>query len=209
MIKMSRFSEQEKQSIISKSELYKDLIIYRYDNQSTKPCVKIWRGKASSPFANYYFKDLEGRERLINAEKDNADKREVCATEKKAEKQLAKDSFINPFKIGDILYHSWGYDQTNIDYYQVVSLTAKSVTLRPIASKQTEATGWASANVIPAKDHFIKSHCALRRYSGEVSEITKQVSGNIYNGKMNYSIPTPYGHCGPWDGSPKHSSWYA
>jgi len=39
-------------------------------------------------------------------------------------------------KVGDIFYNSWGYDQTNIDYFKVTKLIGKaSVELVPIESK--------------------------------------------------------------------------
>ena len=39
-------------------------------------------------------------------------------------------------KVGDIFYTSWGYDQTNIDYYKVRKLIGKaSVELVPIESR--------------------------------------------------------------------------
>ena len=41
-------------------------------------------------------------------------------------------------KVGDILYDSWGYDQTNIDYYEVVRTTKASVWIRSIAREMTD-----------------------------------------------------------------------
>ena len=40
-------------------------------------------------------------------------------------------------QVGDILVSSWGYDQTNIDFYRVVGLTAsgKSVRIMPVAQR--------------------------------------------------------------------------
>ena len=40
-------------------------------------------------------------------------------------------------QVGDILVSSWGYDQTNIDFYRVVGLTAsgKSVRIVPVAQR--------------------------------------------------------------------------
>lgn len=35
-------------------------------------------------------------------------------------------------KVDDIFYHSWGYEQTNIDFYQVIAVTAKTVSIREI-----------------------------------------------------------------------------
>lgn len=34
-------------------------------------------------------------------------------------------------KAGDIFVCSWGYDQTNVDFYKVISRTAKSVRVQP------------------------------------------------------------------------------
>lgn len=32
---------------------------------------------------------------------------------------------IDGYKVGDIFYTSWGYEQTNIEFYQVVKATPK------------------------------------------------------------------------------------
>lgn len=44
------------------------------------------------------------------------------------------------FQVGDILYSSWGYEQTNIDYYEVVRVSGVSAWIRPIA-KECEYLG--------------------------------------------------------------------
>lgn len=40
-------------------------------------------------------------------------------------------------ELGTIFAASWGYDQTNVDFYEVVRRTAKNVWVRPIESKKT------------------------------------------------------------------------
>ena len=35
-------------------------------------------------------------------------------------------------KVGDIFRNSWGYEQTTVDFYQVVRVSAKSVWVRRI-----------------------------------------------------------------------------
>ena len=43
----------------------------------------------------------------------------------------------HPLQIGSILYTSWGYEQTNIDFYQVIELIGTStVVLREIAQEK-------------------------------------------------------------------------
>jgi hypothetical protein len=39
---------------------------------------------------------------------------------------------MNDIQIGDIFCASWGYDQTNVDFYEVVRKTAKMIELREI-----------------------------------------------------------------------------
>ena len=51
-------------------------------------------------------------------------------------------------KIGYILYSSWGYDQTNIDFYKVVKVSEFSVWIQKLNSAITEVTGWAHQNVV-------------------------------------------------------------
>ena len=52
-------------------------------------------------------------------------------------------------KVGDILYSSWGYDQTNIEFFKVVKVSEFSVWIQEIGKKVVEVTGWAHQNVVP------------------------------------------------------------
>ena len=56
-----------------------------------------------------------------------------------------------------IFYSSWGYDQTNIDYYKVesISKTGKTCKIVRIASKKLEDTGFMSERVAPDPDTII------------------------------------------------------
>ena len=48
----------------------------------------------------------------------------------------------NPFKIGDVLYNSFGYDMTLNDFYKVIGTTPKSIKLQPIASEIISGGGY-------------------------------------------------------------------
>jgi hypothetical protein len=98
-------------------------------------------------------------------------------------------------KIGDIFYNSWGYDQTNIDYFQVVSVTAKTVSLRQIKSESVNYDAYQmTGNSVPVKDAF--KGC-------EVIRKTPYLSG----GKWRISFE--YGAGALWDGKPMCYSCYA
>jgi hypothetical protein len=101
-------------------------------------------------------------------------------------------------KNGDIFVASWGYDQTNVDFYQVVGVFGKMAELRPIKHKsEGHGEGYSSMSdhVVPVKDSFI----------GEGSFKIIQSSGN---GKAEFSFSS-YKSAYAWDGTPRYSSWYA
>jgi hypothetical protein len=54
-------------------------------------------------------------------------------------------------KVGDIFYESWGYDQTNIDFCQVVevSKTSKTAKCRMMTQEVDHAAGWLCEYVKP------------------------------------------------------------
>ncbi len=60
-------------------------------------------------------------------------------------------------EVGDIFVSSWGYDQTNISYYQVVGITAsgKSVKVTQIAQKITEHGTQGTDVVFPVCNAFV------------------------------------------------------
>ena len=79
-------------------------------------------------------------------------------------------------KVGDVFYDSWGYEQTNIDFYQVVALRGKTqIVLRPIHSTGHEI-GFCSRIVKPMRDSFYELDKYKTRLVGRGEEtITKTV----------------------------------
>jgi hypothetical protein len=66
------------------------------------------------------------------------------------------DKAVSLPKVGDIFRNSWGYDQTNVDYYQVVRVTAKYAIVRPISSQPVPGSdrGGMCCYVQPVSDAF-------------------------------------------------------
>ena len=65
----------------------------------------------------------------------------------------------NPHGIrpGDLFEMSWGYDQTNVDYFQVTRVSDKGVWVREIGMKSVPGTqGFMCETVTPTKDNFLK-----------------------------------------------------
>ena len=54
-------------------------------------------------------------------------------------------------EVGDLFYTSWGYDQTNVEFYKVVRTTDHKVELEPIGAK-VESDGMTYEMVVPDPD---------------------------------------------------------
>jgi hypothetical protein len=129
--------------------------------------------------------EFEGR--IQEHEAELAAKRKARCEAKRA----ALESFGNPYKVGEILYNSWGYDQTNIDFYEVVEVKGRSVMLRPVAGETTE-TGFMCGHKTPRPGEFC----------GEPMRKMIQFGTRPY-------LAMKYGGLYPYEGKPVGCSWYA
>lgn len=77
--------------------------------------------------------------------------------QRKEERKAEKKAMTNHAEIGDILVNSWGYEQTNTDFYQVIKLTNKGVYIKPIASRLESEEGLSdmAGYTYPLADHFL------------------------------------------------------
>jgi hypothetical protein len=112
----------------------------------------------------------------------------------KAERAAARKSFQHTLKVGDILEGSWGYDQTNPEFFQVVEVRGKHVMLRELCLQSVPRTGgFMSEQVTPIKDRFTDKP-AIRRLVQQGNNV------KLYDFGCYLS---------PWGGGTAYSSWYA
>ena len=163
-------------------------------------CAIGFSGKRAKPDFHYSFSPrfghpTEQREKHIKDYIENLKQRE----EESKKRKEARHNFTNHFKVGDILYDSWGYEQTNIDFFQVVEVKPKSVVIREIASRVIEGGGMAmSGQVVAVPDSFV----------GEPTP--KKLTGYLNSeGETVAHVTSRHGWISEWDGKPKYYSSYA
>lgn len=129
---------------------------------------------------------IDSRDILENAKKTHHAEKQI-----EYEKESAKIDMTKVEK-GDIFERSWGYDQTNVNFVKVVSVTksGKSAYVVPIGSKQVETMSSMSGQVI-ADPSYVK----------DVKPIIKRV--------RKYSDSLYLGEYHKWDGKPCYTSSYA
>jgi hypothetical protein len=164
-------------------------VVYYFDNRNGKPSAMAYAGTAYKPAFHFRFADEARRAEYVSQWLKA--QREAC--ERRAARQQARKVAKHTLSRGDVVYTSWGYDQTNVDFYQVVRVVSdKSVELRQIAQDTTE-DGFMCGSTVALKDQFLEGAPMVRRADGEhVSSVDRS------------------GHSATkWDGKPKRCSWYA
>lgn len=118
------------------------------------PCISAicFVGRAINPTWHYRFKNAEQRQAEVTNTFNNVQARADRKAEYKAKAKKASNN--HGVKVGDVFRSSWGYDQTNVDYYQIISVSGKSATLCKIA-QLSEADGYLQGNCVPAPNQFI------------------------------------------------------
>ena len=94
-------------------------------------------------------------------------------------------------KVGDILYSSWGYDQTNVDFYEVVALVG--TTMVEIRERRSSVV----------EDGMMSGKATLGEGFASEKTMKKKVGAGDSVKIESYA----WAHL--WDGTPRYTSWYA
>jgi hypothetical protein len=157
--------------------------------------AKAVSGRRTKPDFHYRFKTVEKRQEYINKYlSDRAASvayKAQRAADKKAEKQAL--NAVEQFPVGTIVYSSWGWEQTNLDFYQVVGHFGR-VGLEVVAIGMTQAGAHSgmSADYMPDASKQGKETYKARQVRPD----------SLSSSGSDYALYR-------WDGKPKYCSWYA
>lgn len=153
-----------------------------------------------NPFKGCYrFSTSEARDAYIASWRIKQQAKVNIRLGKKQRKEELLKTFVNPYKVGDILHSSWGYDQTNVEWFQVVEVKARSICIRQIGAKITEYHSSMSGTSRAQPDNFI----------GE--RIWRTLQFSLGDEKLHVGVCSPiHGYLYTDDGKLEHHvSWYA
>lgn len=151
---------------------------------------------------NYYFATEQRREEFLSSylakEIESSKRKEVAKQERKEKNATLQAS--DYFKVGEIVVNTWGYEQTNVEFYQILGVLNKTLIVREIYQK---ADGdyyphGMACNVLPEKNNFITDKKEFRLRLKSVSWQSAPVICN----------PQSYYYFHKWDGRPQYNSWY-
>lgn len=126
-----------------------ELGVQVYGNLTGKPTAIFYGGKRNKPDWYYVFKTIDSMDAKIDATINSIKQAKVSVAKRRAERAALTD-----VAIGDIFRCSWGYDQTNIDFYQVTAVKGHFVEVCEIA-QMIENTGSMTGTCVPDVGNFI------------------------------------------------------
>lgn len=140
-----------------------------------------WSGKRSKHDWYYRFRDKKQMDKYISDYFCKLEDMARLKIERKEQKKKEKLEFFDSIQVGDIFVDSWGYDQTNVEFYKVTKKLKASIKVVQIGSK-TVADHTSQLMVVPVADAVISeeitkvpqdgylktySFSVARRWSGE------------------------------------------
>lgn len=141
---------------------------------------------------NYRFQTIDRMWKHVEGFLAGLDRAAEFKAKRKAQRALDRQNAVANVQVGDIYVASWGWEQTNVDAYQVVAKKGATVTLRKIGLCSVDGSeGFMCDRVVPVKDAFI----------GE--EFTKRVTGRYIK------IDDVRSACPAEEGKEFYRSWYA
>ena len=120
----------------------------------TKLVAIAWSGKKNKYDWYYKFRDKKQMDKYISDYFCKIEMAKEYKAEQKLKKENEKAEFFESIKVGDIFVDSWGYDQTNVDFYLVTKKLKASIKIVKIGSKVV-ATSIGSEMVVPVPDAVI------------------------------------------------------
>lgn len=109
--------------------------------------------------------------------------------EAKIRRKLENQGRLKALKMGDILVNSWGWEQTNVDFYQVTKKSKLGFGMMQIHGHLLEGNNgnYMAGEKIPVKGQFVLN--------------AKEIKKNSFSMR--------HGMLSIWDGKPQYCSWYA
>lgn len=194
-------TNQQLQTMYAELGYTLEIKISERQNLPAVVCTRLSKNKAGKKtILNYYFSTEARRTEFIlkfyNEEKARIEKANAAKIERRAQNAAIKAA--EHFKVGDMIVNTWGYEQTNVDFFQVIEVGNKTLKVREVSQQIQEGSMYShgmACNVLPKADQFI----------GEEFQVRLKVD---YNGDVRCCSPKNYYYFRKWDGRPVYNSWY-
>lgn len=159
-----------------------DGVVYVYDAPNGRVGAIGYHGKATKPDFHHTFRDAAAREAFVRRYFEGRQARAQLQAETKAKARVP-----SKLQVGHVLVSSWGYEQTNVDWYQVTAvLGAHTVEIRKIGATRVEATGHDQGKCVPLIDQFIGEATRHRVTWGDGVKVRSFARATLWDGRPRF-----------------------
>ena len=158
----------------------------------TKLVAIAWSGKKNKYDWYYKFRDKKQMDKYISDYFCKVEMANKHKAEQKLNKEKDKAEFFESIKVGDIFVDSWGYDQTNVDFYLVTKKLKASIKIVKIGSKVV-ATSIGSEMVVPVPDAVIGEEKTKIPQDGYIKTSSYSLA-RLWDGKPMHETAAGWGH---------------
>ena len=142
-----------------------------------------------------YYRDKGRRDRDLHNMVVNSINDQKRKKQRREQRMRQKKQFNHGLKQGDILYSSWGYDQTNIDFYLVTRVISdKSVQICEIGKKNLGSNGYGQDKVVADKNRIIGKKMRKIVSKGDYIKISSFEYAHKWDGKPCQETSAGWGH---------------
>ena len=180
--RINKYAERLAQGTGFAPELIYNISLVRFQGRNGR-CIAAWTpGMKRPPRYVYKAHTPEEYDKAMERIRQEAE-RFRCHDEAVAR---SSEEFRRSLRVGDILYSSWGWEQTNIDFYQVIAIRGSAVDLRQLDQRTTE-DGYMCGTTVPLPDVF-KGKTHTHRQQGCKSSSYKIYAQFCTQKSRNYNI---------------------
>lgn len=151
--------------------------------------AKLFVGNSGKPALFATFKNESRAFEHIAEMFTNIEQHKQSVTRRRAESNAG-----HSLKVGDVITNSWGYDQTNVDWYVITRTSHNFVWLREICADMTATTSHDSGREMP-------------RIGEDGNYVIPEKSKETKHKASGQSCTMKFGCGSLWDGRALHSSW--
>lgn len=163
-----------------------DAVVYTYTDSHGRPHAQGFAGRSVRPMWSDRFVSDEARKGAIESFFARTREKRIEAAARRAERKRP-----HTLSVGGVLVASWGYEQTNVAFYEITRVVGPStVEARPIKSARTY-TAHQQGTCVPLPG----------RYTGTARRYRARVDNRIRISGFVTALP--------WDGTPCCWSAYA
>ncbi len=118
---------------IKVADKHSDAVAYLTTTRTGKPAATIFVGKQAKPYSRFSYLSDAARERAVRL----AFEGRRAALQRKADAAAERKAWKHDYKPGDLFCAVWGYDQTNVDWYECIEVRGSMLSVRKIGQART------------------------------------------------------------------------